>query len=59
MNLGRLLNTVDRPAVECPGCDLREPMEVFLLGVRWRCGHVRELPPIGQKLGPKPASGKY
>lgn len=44
--LGVQLNLVDRPAFPCPECDTDGPMGVYVLAVRWPCGHTRSLPPL-------------
>lgn len=55
-DLGELLNTIDRPVDPCPGCKQSEPMQVYANAVRWRCGHIKELPPLGTMHGPRPAA---
>jgi hypothetical protein len=43
-SLGRFLNQVDVPVFDCPACSQGGPLEVFVLAVRWPCGHTRDLP---------------
>lgn len=54
-DLGKPLNTVHKPPHPCPACGNREPMDVYLTVVRWRCGHTVTLPLIGAQHGPRPA----
>ncbi|QFU87840.1 hypothetical protein [Amycolatopsis sp. YIM 10] len=44
--LGRKLNRADA-TFPCPRCGVQSWMDVYLLAVRWSCGHTRPLPPIG------------
>jgi hypothetical protein len=50
--LGALLNIVDKPAFPCPECGTDGPMVVYVLAVRWSCGHTRSLPPINTSYRP-------
>lgn len=52
----KLLNTIEHPHYPCPACGVTEPLQVFLRCARWRCGHTRRLPPIGDLHGPRPAA---
>lgn len=54
-DLGKLLNTIDNPINPCPGCRTTEPMQVHEHAIRWKCGHITKLPPIGATHGLRPA----
>lgn len=52
VELGELLNRLDaeHATLPCPRCQKPCGLDIYELGVRWSCGHVRALPRLPHQV---------